>query len=312
MENINNTNVTEKRVTLSDKTKDAVSYAFMVGPYFLMFAVFIVLPILIAVVLSFTYFDTINSPEFIGFDNYINIFTTDAEFSRYILPNTLKYAFIVGPIGFSLSFFMAWVLAQLPAGPRKYFALLLYTPSMVGPILVAILWKSIFSGNESGYLNVFLLSMEFIDKPIQFLQSPEYLLNIMIFVSLWSSMGIGFLSMLAGVLNTNKDLYEAGKIDGIRNRFQEIFYITIPSMKPQMLFGSVMAIVGAFSMGEIGVQLSGANPTPQYSGSLIVNHIADYGFLRSNMGYAAALSVILFIIIFAFSRLGHILFSERD
>lgn len=297
---------------LSDKTKDLLSYILMVGPYFLMFATFIILPILIAVVLSFTYFDTINTPEFVGFDNYVRIFTTDAEFSKYILPNTLKYAFIVGPIGFALSFFMAWVLAQIPAGPRKYFALFLYTPSMVGPILVTILWKSIFSGNENGILNAILLDFDLIDYPIQFLQSPEYLLNIMIFVALWSSMGIGFLSMLAGVLNTNKDLYEAGKIDGIRNRFQEIFYITIPSMKPQMLFGSVMAIVGAFSMADIGVQLSGSNPTPQYSGSLIVNHIQDYGFLRSNMGYAAALSVLLFFIIFGFARLGNVLFAERD
>ena len=312
MDDVMTTEAPKVKNRLSDKTKDLLSYILMVGPYFTMFTVFIVVPILIAIVLSFTYFDTINPPQFVGFNNYIRIFTTDAEFTKYILPNTLKYAFIVGPIGFSLAFFMAWVLAQLPAGPRKYFALILYTPSMVGPILVAILWRSIFSGNENGYLNAFLLSYDFIEKPIQFLQSPEYLLNIMIFVSLWSSMGIGFLSMLAGVLNTNKELYEAGKIDGIRNRFQEIFYITIPSMKPQMLFGSVMAIVGAFSMGEIGVQLSGANPTPQYSGSLIVNHIADYGYLRSNMGYAAALSVLLFLIIFAFARLGNVLFSEKN
>jgi multiple sugar transport system permease protein len=312
MEMVNIDKAKVKRFQLSDKIKDALSYTLMVGPYFLMFFVFIVLPILIAIILSFTYFDTINTPSFVGFNNYINVFTTDVEFAKYILPNTLKYAFIVGPIGFSLSFFMAWILAQLPSGPRKYLALLLYTPSMVGPILVAILWRSIFSGSENGYLNALLISLDFIDKPIQFLQSPEYLLNIMIFVSLWSSMGIGFLSMLAGILNTNKELYEAGKIDGVRNRFQEIFYITIPSMRPQMLFGSVMAIVGAFSMGDIGVQLSGANPTPQYSGSLIVNHIADYGFLRSDMGYAAALSVILFLIILAFSGLGRVLFAERD
>ena len=312
MDMVNVDKVKVKRIHLSDKAKDALSYTLMVGPYFLMFFVFIILPILIAVVLSFTYFDTINTPSFVGFKNYINIFTSDPEFAKYILPNTLKYAFIVGPIGFALSFFMAWILSQLPSGPRKYLALLLYTPSMVGPILVAILWRSIFSGSENGYLNAVLISMDFIDKPIQFLQSPEYLLNIMIFVSLWSSMGIGFLSMLAGILNTNKELYEAGKIDGVRNRFQEIFYITIPSMRPQMLFGSVMAIVGAFSMGDIGVQLSGANPTPQYSGSLIVNHIADYGYLRSDMGYAAALSVILFLIILAFSGLGRLLFAERD
>jgi multiple sugar transport system permease protein len=284
----------------------------LVAPYTIVFFAFIIVPIVMAFMLSFTYFDAINTPEFAGFNNYIYMITGDEEFVRYIIPNTLKFALIVGPGGFALSFLMAWMLSQLQATPRKYLSLLLYTPSMVGPILVTILWKSLFSGAESGYFNAFLLNNDFIDAPIQFLQSPEYLLNIMIVVSLWSSMGIGFLAMLAGILNINPELYEAAQIDGMKNRIQEIFYITIPAMKPQMLFGAVMAIVGAFNMGEIGVLLSGTNPTPQYSGSLIVNHIADYGFLRNEMGYASALSVVLFLIVFAFSRLGHVLFGERD
>jgi multiple sugar transport system permease protein len=134
----------------------------------------------------------------------------------------------------------------------------------------------------------------------------------MIVVSLWSAMGIGFLAMLAGILNINEELYEAAYIDGLRNRFQEIIYITVPSMKPQMLFGAVMAIVGAFNNGAIGVALSGANPTPQYSGQLITNHIEDYGFLRYEMGYAAAVSVALLCMVWVFSKLAYTFFGERD
>jgi len=297
---------------MSDSNKDRLASWSLILPYTLVFLAFIIVPIIMAFVLSFTYYDAINAPEFAGLQNYIYMITGDEEFLKYIIPNTLKFALIVGPGGFALSFIMAWMLAQIQATPRKYLSLLLYAPSMVGAILVTILWKSLFSGSESGYINAFLLNNDFIEAPIQFLQSPEYLLNIMVVVSLWSSMGIGFLAMLAGILNVNPELYEAGQIDGIKNRIQEIFYITIPSMKPQMLFGAVMAIVGAFNMGEIGVLLSGTNPTPQYSGSLIVNHIADYGFLRYEMGYASALSVVLFLIVFAFSRFGHILFGSDN
>ena len=137
-------------------------------------------------------------------------------------------------------------------------------------------------------------------------------MEIMIFVSLWSAMGVGFLAMISGILNINDELYEAAYVDGMKNRFQEIFYITIPSMKPQMLFGAVMAIVNAFNMGWIGVSLSGANPTPEYAGQLITNHIEDYGFIRFEMGYAAAVSVVLLLIVYLFNKVAHKLFSEED
>ena len=160
--------------------------------------------------------------------------------------------------------------------------------------------------------NNFLLTLGLIDTPIQWLVSPDYILPIMIVASLWSSMGVGFLSMLAGVLNGDSEIYEAGYIDGIRNRFQEIVYITLPSMKPQMLFGAVMAIVNAFSAGQIGVDLTGSNPTPQYAGQTMVSHITDEGFLQYNMGYAAALSVLLLLLILLVSQLANKFFAERD
>ena len=281
-------------------------------PYVLMFVVFIVLPIIIAIGLSFTYYNGISAPKFIGFSNYIYLFTQDSVFMKTILPNTLLFALIVGPGGYVLSFILAWILSQLPHKSRTVLALIVYSPSMTSGVAMTVLWKTIFSGDEQGYLNSLLLRFNFISEPIQWLQSPEYLMPVMIIVSLWSSMGIGFLAMLSGLINVNKELYEAAYIDGVSNRFQEIVHITIPSMKNQMLFGAVMAIVGAFSAGSIGVQLSGSNPTPQNAGQLVVNHIDDYGILRKELGMSAALSVILLIIVYIFNRLFTRLFSERE
>jgi len=281
-------------------------------PYVLMFFTFIVLPIIVAIALSFTYFNGISAPKFVGFDNYIYIFTADPYFMKIILPNTLLFAIVVGPGGYILSFLLAWIIAQLPKTARTVLALIVYSPSMTSGIAMSVLWKTIFSGDEQGYLNSILLRFDMISEPIQWLQSPEYLMPIMIGVTLWSSMGVGFLAMLSGMLGTNKELYEAGYIDGIRNRFQEMFYITIPSMKNQMLFGAVMQIVGAFSGGAIGVQLSGSNPTPQNAGQVLVNHIDDYGILRKELGMSAAMSVVLLLIVYIFNKVFTSVFREKD
>ena len=281
-------------------------------PYVLLFFIFIILPIIVAIFLSFTHYNGISKPEFVGFDNYIYLFTQDSDFIKVILPNTLLFALVVGPGGYLLSFILAWILSQLPKWPRTIFALIIYSPSMTMGIAMSVLWKIIFSGDEQGYLNAILLNMNFISEPIQWLQSPQYLMPVMMMVSLWSAMGIGFLAMLSGLLNVNKELYEAAYIDGIRNRVQEIFYVTIPSMKNQMLFGAVMAIVSAFSAGAIGVQLSGSNPTPQNAGQLVVNHLEDYGILRKELGMSAALSVILLIIIWVFNRIFTKAFREKE
>jgi len=293
------------------RERQNVAYLF-VFPYLLMFTIFIVIPVVAAIYLSFTYFDTVRAPSFIGFANYINVLTNDDVFMQYVIPNTLKYAIIVGPGGYILSFLLAWMLAQLPSRLRTVLALIIYSPSMTAGITMSVLWKVIFAGDNTGYLNSILLNLGLIVEPIIWLQSKEFLLTIMIVVTLWSSMGVGFLAMLAGILNVNQDLYEAGYIDGIKNKFQEMIYITIPSIKPQMLFGAVMAIVGTFSASGIGVALSGSNPTPQYAGQLIVNHIEYYGFIKYEMGYAAALSVILLLFVYLVSRFAFKLFGSKD
>jgi multiple sugar transport system permease protein len=294
------------------KNKQYLSTSIFLAPYMIMFFTFIILPVVAAVALSFTYFNAIEMPTFIGLANYVNVITQDAVFMQYVLPNTLTFAFIVGPGGYVLSFILAWLLAQISKVPRTILALIIYSPSMTAGVAMGVVWKIIFSGDEVGYLNSVLIRMGIIYEPVQWLQSPEYLMTIMIVVTLWGSMGVGFLAMLSGVLNINREIYEAGYIDGISNRFQEIIYITIPSMKPQMLFGAVMAVVGTFQAGAIGVELSGANPTPQYAGQLMVNHLEDFGFIRYEMGYAAAISVLLLLFIYLFAKVAKKLFGEKD
>jgi multiple sugar transport system permease protein len=291
--------------------REGSAYGFL-AMYALLFIVFIIVPVVVAIVLSFTFFDTVQFPTFNGLRNYIVLLTQDDIFMKFVLPNTIKFAVIVGPGGYALAFMLAWVLSQLPKLPRTLLALILYSPSMTSGVAMTAVWKTLFSGDQNGYLNSYLLSLGAITEPIQWLQSPHYLMTLMIAVTLWSSMGVGFLAMLAGILEINPELYEAGSLDGISNRMQEILYITIPSMKPQMLFGAVMAIVATFQAGAIGVTLSGANPTPQYAGQLIVNHIEDYGFLRYEMGYAAAVSVVLLLMVLGFTRLANRLFASDD
>jgi multiple sugar transport system permease protein len=282
------------------------------SPYVSLFTIFIIVPTALAILLSFTDFNTIQFPKFVGFKNYISLFTSDSVFMQYVLPNTIKFAILVGPTGYFLAFILAWMLAQIPRIPRTILALIIYSPSMTVGVAMQVIWLTIFSGDKSGYLNSLLLRLGLIDRPVQWLQAPKLLFPTMVVVTLWSSMGVGFLAMLAGVLNTDPEIYEAGYIDGISKRWQEIFYITIPLMKPQMLFGAVMAVVSTFQAGYIGVMLSGSNPTPQYAGQLIVNHIEDFGFMRYEMGYAAAISVVLLIMIWISSKFVWALFLDRD
>nr|WP_170318311.1 sugar ABC transporter permease [Paenibacillus thalictri] len=296
---------------LRDIWRFRTSYLF-IAPFMICFILFILVPVCAAIVLSFTYFNAIEPPRFIGWKNFQYLISQDLLFLKYALPNTFKFAVIVGPGGYVAAFVLAWLICQLPGKLRKWLALAMYTPSLTMGIAMSIVWLPMLSGDRIGYLNSVLLGMGIIDQPILWVTDKAYLMNSMIAVSLWSSMGVGFLAMLAGILGVNPELYEAGRIDGMSSRLQEIWYVTIPSMKPQMLFGAVMAIVSTFKAGAIGVELSGTNPTPQYAGHLIINHIDDYGFVRFEMGYAAAVSVFLLVLMYMSNRLCWGLFGSGD
>jgi multiple sugar transport system permease protein len=287
-----------------------LSYVFM-APFVLCFTAFILVPFVLAMLLSFTYYNAIEKPHFIGWHNYQYLFSQDIIFLKYALPNTIKFAVIVGPGGYAAAFLLAWLISQLPNYIRTWFTLAIYTPSLTAGIAMGIVWLPLLSGDRIGYLNSFLLKYGFIEKPVLWVTDKAHLMDSMIVVTLWSSMGVGFLAMLAGLLGVNRELYEAGRLDGIKSRLQEIWYITIPSMKPQMLFGAVMSIVGTFKAGAIGTELSGQNPTPEYAGTLLINHIDDFSTIRFEMGYASAISVFLLILMYLSNRLGFRLFGSR-
>jgi multiple sugar transport system permease protein len=274
-----------------------LSYVF-ITPFILCFLAFIVVPVITGILLSFTYFNSIEAPKFIGWTNFQNLISQDLIFLKNALPNTFKFAIIVGPGGLVAAFMLAWLITQMPRTLRKWYALAIYTPSLTAGIAMSVIWHPLLTGDRIGYLNNFLLNLGIIDQPILWVTDVKYLMTMMILVTLWSSMGVGFLAMLAGILNVNPELYEAARIDGMKSRLQEIWYITVPSMKPQLLFGAVLAIVNTFKAGAIGVELSGQTPTPQYAGHLIINHIDDYGFTRFEMGYASAISVFLLILMY--------------
>jgi len=294
----------------ADMWKQRLSYLF-IAPFFAAFIIFIVVPIVAGVALSFTYFNAIEFPSWVGWLNFQNLFSQDIVFLQYVLPNSFKFALFVGPIGYACAFLLAWFIAQLPGVLRTWYALAMYAPSLTGGVAIAVVWQVAFTGDRTGYINSFLLKFGVIEKPIQFLADKDFLLNIMILVSIWGSMGIGFLALLAGILNVDKQLYEAGKIDGISSRLQEIWYITIPSMKPQMLFAAVISIVNTLKSGGVGTAMAG-NPTPDYAGQLMISHIDDYGFIRFELGYASAISIVLLIIMLLLNRLLRALFAPKE
>ena len=261
-------------------------------PFMVVFTVLVIVPIIASIVLSFTSFDALQFPKFIGFDNYMRLIVSDDVFPT-VLKNTVAIAVVVGPLGFMLAFVLAWFVNEFSTGLRTFLSFMFYAPSLVGNAF--FVWQTLFSGDSYGYINNVLLSIGIITEPIQWLKDTQYLLTIVIVVQLWQSMGISFLSNISGLQNISRDLYEAGAIDGIRSRWQELRYITFPSMANMLLFSAVMQIQSAFSVSAVATALAGY-PSVRYCADTIVSYMTDVGGTRFEMGYASAISVILLLL----------------
>ena len=279
--------------------KGAVSYA-MLAPFMIFFIMFTVLPVLAAVGLSFTNFNMLEVPEFVGFQNYQRLFVEDTVFLTAI-KNTMIFAVICGPISYLFAFFMAWLINEMPRQLRVLLTVIFYAPSVSGNVY--FIWTYLFSGDSYGLVNGWLMDLGLIQTPVLWLTDPKYNLAIIIIIQLWLSLGVSFLSFIAGLQGIDQSQYEAGAIDGIRNRFQELWYITIPNMKSMMLFGAVMQIATIFGVGDITQNLGGGYNSVNYSTLTILNHITDYGSVRYEMGYACCVAVILFLLIILFKKL---------
>lgn len=287
-----NTAPSLSKIRKRDKFKGDLVYYIMIAPFFILFVAFTVLPVLSSVVLSFFDFDAVSMPRFAGLDNYLRLFVQDDVFPK-ALSNTLVLAIITGPIGFLLAFMLAWMVNEFGPTVRTILSFMFYAPALAGNVY--FIWQVLFSGDAYGYINSTLLSLGLIVEPIQWLKNPSYALPIICVVQLWMSMGVTFLSNISGLQNVNPELYEAGAIDGIKNRWHELWYITIPSMKSILMFGVVMQIQSAFSISAVPIALCGY-PSVNYSTDTLVSLITDVGTSRYEMGYAAALSVVLFIL----------------
>jgi len=265
----------------------------MLAPFFILFATFTILPVLISLVFGFTNFNMLQRPQFVGWDNYLRLFL-DNEVFIIALQNTLIFALVTGPLSYILCFTFAWIINELPPKVRAFMTVVFYTPALSGAS-VFFIWHFIFSGDRYGLANGFLLRFGLMDGPINFFRDPSYILPLLIVVQLWMSLGTGFLAFIAGLQTVDKALYEAGAIDGIKNRWQELWFITLPSMKPQLMFGAVIQITTSFAVADISIQLAGF-PSVNYAGETIVTHLMDFGNIRFEMGMASAIATMLFLL----------------
>lgn len=289
--------------TMIKRNKDCYLYLF---PFFSIFFLFTVLPVLVSIFLSFTYYNAIQFPRFIGLTNYINLFINDSVF-LIAIKNTLIISLFAGPLGYLMSLFFSWIISELPDKPRALMTMVLYAPSISGGAYMV--WQLIFSNDAYGYANSWLMTMGAINEPIQFLTTPDYMLVIVIIVMVWTSMGTGFLSMVAGFQTLDRTMYEAGYLDGISNRFQELWFITLPMMKPQLLFSAIMSITGSFGAGAVSTAFFGF-PSTDYGAHTIINHLEDYGNIRYEMGYACAIATLLFLLMIVTNKLVRNLLSK--
>ena len=286
----------KKKLTFSEKAaltwrqmkENKVNYLMML-PFLIFFLLFTVIPIGASMFLSFTRYDILNTPVFIGWDNYLRMFLEDNVF-MIALKNTLQFAIITGPVSYLLCFIFAWFINDLPPFGRAFFTVVFYAPTLAN---IYFIFQYLFSSDMYGLANSILMNIGFIDEPIAWLRDTKYMLNIVIIVQLWCSLGTGFLSFVAGLQNLDPSLAEAGAIDGVRNRFQELFYITLPQMGGMLMFGAVMQIASSFAVGGISSALLGF-PSVDYAGHTLVLHISDFGHTRFELGYASAIAVVLF------------------
>jgi multiple sugar transport system permease protein len=263
----------------------------LMAPYFFLFFLFTVFPVVISLFFSFSYFNMLEFPKFAGWENYRRLIFEDDVF-LIALKNTIMFAVITGPLGYLGSFVFAWLVNELKPKVRSFMTLIIYAPSISGGAY--IIWKLIFSGDMYGYANSILIRTGIILEPIQWLQNPDYIPFIIILVQLWLSLGVSFLAFIAGLQGVDRTLYEAGAVDGIKNRWQELWYITLPSIKPQLMFSAVIQITASLAIAEVAMNIAGF-PSVEYAGHTIVTHLIDVGNLRFEMGYASAIATILFI-----------------
>ena len=286
--------MTKMQWTWKEMKRNKTAY-FMLAPFFILFIIFTVLPVFLSIILSLTDFNMLQMPHWKGITNYTRLFLED-EIFILACQNTLVFAAITGPVSYLLSLLIAWFINELPSKIRAVVTLVFYAPSISGQVY--LIWKTLFSSDSYGWANATLMDLGIISSPILWFENAEYVMPLCIVVALWTSLGTAFLSFIAGLQTIDRSMYEAAAVDGIKNRWQELWYITLPTMRPQLMFGAVLAITNSFGFGSVVDALCGF-PSVDYAAHTIMHHLSDYGGERYEVGYASAIAVVLFVIMFA-------------
>lgn len=281
-----------KGITLSPKFKKKfrnIDLIFFLGPYMAVFFIFTILPVIVAYILAFTQFDSLQMPVWVGLQNYERLFLEEQYFG-IALQNSFILASLSGPLNYFVAFIFAWILNEVPPKPRTVLTLLFYIPSMVGGF--QFLLDLLLSQDKYGWINGWLIQLGFIDEPLQFAKMTDIMIPLAVIIMLWNALGQQFLIFISSLQGVDKSLYEAGAVDGISNRWQELYYITLPAIKGQLALNAILTITSAVA---IVAPAYFGNPTQDYRLYTLQMMVNDYTS-RLELGYVTAMSSIMFVI----------------
>lgn len=266
------------------------AYGFLL-PNLLGFLAFTLLPVLAALLISFTDWDLLQAPSWVGFANYRRL-AVDPLFLE-VLRNTLLYVAGTVPVQMAIALLVAMALSRRLPG-TLFFRTAYFMPVVASTVAVALVWRWIFHA-DFGLLNSFLFYIG-IDDPPKWLSSTRWALPAIIIMSIWQQIGFSMVLFLAGLQSVPSHLYEAAKIDGAGG-FDRFRYITVPMLSSTTFFVLVISIINSFQVFEQAFIMTGGGPA-NATNTLVFN-IYRYAFQFFQMGYASAMAWVLFAIVFA-------------
>jgi multiple sugar transport system permease protein len=292
----------EQETFLQRLGKQKMSYLFIALPAILFF-IFQLAPVFISFFWSFTQYDVVHAPKFVGLANYRNILFNDPLFWKAIR-NTILYVIGVVPIGVCLSLILAVAIDQ-KIKFKNFFKSIFFLPTITAIVAVSVIWKWLYAGEKYGLFNYILLKLGF--QPIDWLASPTWTLPSIIIMSIWAGIGYNMILFLAGLQSIPDVMYEAAEIDGA-GFWTKFFNVTIPLLKPTIVFVSIMSFIFSFQVFEQVYIMTGGQGGiggVLNSALTIVAYLYDMGFQKFQMGYASALAYIIFLLIFVLTMVNN-------
>lgn len=289
-------NIPSKKSLVSELVEQRYSYLF-IAPAIILFSVFVLIPVIASFFLSFTKYNTLSAPRWVGLDNYYQILFQDPRFWK-ALCNTTIYVVGVVPVGICVSLLLA-VAIDRKIKFKNFYKSIFFMPVVTSIVAVSVIWKWLFAGEKYGLINHWLMKMGI--NPVDWLMSPTWTLPAIMIMSIWAGLGYNMILLLAGLQTIPRTFYETADIDGATGWYK-FWHITLPLLRPTLLFVVIMSMINSFQLFEqVYIMTSG---TGEGVGGVLdsalslVAYLYERGFQRFEMGYASAIAYILFAIIF--------------